>query len=334
MSGHFSDNPHLNCSKNNFYTVIRNPIYCGKVIVPKYKNEDAFLAQGLHEALISETMFFNVQDILNGRKKEFGQPIATPESLVLRGFLKCPKCHRSLSGSSSKGKNKHFTYYHCTSACGIRYRSERANEDFITELLAYLPRKGYDEIFTQTISDAYQNQVGSILDERKTYSTQIRDYNRKIEKARDLLLDNEIDAVDFRAIKVDCNEKIAIIESKLSELNAKNKAELNIKPIAERAINNLMNLDVFYENSSVEGKRYLISCLFPEKMEYNGDRYRTPNVNEIAQHIYLKNKELESKKMGRKSSEKTSSHWGWLMGDESTKKANDLTANIVTSMMS
>lgn len=79
-----------------------------------------------------------------------------------------------------------------------------------------------------------------------------------------MVLDNEIDAVDFRAIKVECNEKITIIESKLSELNAKNKAVLNIKPIAERAINNLMNLDVFYENSSVEGKRYLISCLFPE----------------------------------------------------------------------
>ncbi len=308
----------LNCSKNNFYTIIRNPIYCGKVIVPKYKNEDAFLAQGLHESLISDTMFFNVQDVLNGRKKEFGQPISTPESLVLRGFLKCPKCHRSLSGSSSKGKNKHFTYYHCTSACGIRYRSEKVNEAFVLELLAYLPRNGYAEIFSQTISDAYHNQIGSIVDERKTYSTQIRDYNKKIEKARDLLLDNEIDAVDFRAIKVECNEKMAILESKLSELNTKNKAVLNIKPIAERAINNLMNLDLFYENSSVEGKRYLISCLFPEKMEYNGDRYRTPNVNEIALHIYLKNKELEAKKTGRKSSSKTSSHWGWLMGLEPT----------------
>lgn len=47
-------------------------------------------------------------------------------------------------------------------------------------------------------------------------------------------------------------EKIFIIESKLSELNTKNKAVLNIRPIAERAIENLTNLDLFYENSSVE----------------------------------------------------------------------------------
>ena len=308
----------LNCSKNNFYTAIRNPIYCGKVIVPKFKNEDAYLAQGLHEPLICETVFFNIQDILNGRKKELGQPISTPEALILRGFLKCPKCHRSLSGSSSKGKQKYFTYYHCTSSCGIRFRSEKVNEAFCVELMSYLPRAGFEEIFVETIADAYQNQVGSILDDRKSYISQIKDITKKIERARDLLLDNDIDAIDFRSIKADGNEKISILEAKLSELNTKNQAILNIRPIAARAISNLSNLDLFYENSSVEGKRYLISCLFPEKLEYNGDRYRTLLVNEIAGHIYLKNKELEVKKMGRKSSEKTSSHWGWLMGLEPT----------------
>lgn len=135
-------------------------------------------------------------------------------------------------------------------------------EAFALELLSYLPRKGYEEIFVETIADAYQNQVGSILDERKSYSKQIQDLNRKIEKARDLLLDNDIDAVDFRAIKNECNGKISIVESKLSELNIENKAALNIRPIAERAIKNLTDLDLFYENSSVEGKRYLISTLF------------------------------------------------------------------------
>jgi site-specific DNA recombinase len=308
----------LNCSKNNFYTIIRNPIYCGKVFVPKYKNEEAFLANGLHEALITETMFFNIQEILNGRKKILGQPIATREELLLRGFLKCPKCEKSLSGSASKGRNKYHTYYHCSSSCGIRFKSEIVNEAFATELMEYLPRNGFDEIFVETISDAYTNQVGSILDERKTYSGQIRALNQKIERARDLLLDNEIEATDFRAIKIECNEKISIVESKLNDLNTKNKEVLNIRPIAERAINNLKQLDLFYENSSVEGKRYLISTLFIEKLVYDGDRFRTTLVNETAQHIYLKNKELVAKKMRQKSSKKSLPHWGWLMGLEPT----------------
>ena len=308
----------LKCSKNNFYTIIRNPIYCGKVLVPKYKNEDAFLAQGLHEALITEAVFYNIQDILNGRKKVFGQPIATREELIMRGFLKCPNCDRQLSGSASKGRNKYHTYYHCTSSCGIRFKSEVVNEAFATELMEYLPRNGFEEIFTETISDAYTNQVGSILDGRKLYLSQIKELNKKIDKARDLLLDDEIEASDFRKIKNDCAQKILVIESNLNELNTKNKEILNIRPIVERAIKNLRCLDLFYENSGVEGKRFLISTLFTEKLVYDGDRFRTTIVNETAQHIYLKNKELKAKKMGQKSSKKSLSHWGWLMGLEPT----------------
>lgn len=93
-------------------------------------------------------------------------------------------------------------------------------------------------------------------------------------------MDNEIEATDFRAIKIECNEKISIVESKLNDLNTKNKEVLNIRPIAERAINNLKQLDLFYENSSVEGKRYLISTLFIEKLVYDGDRFRTTLVHE------------------------------------------------------
>ena len=74
--------------------------------------------------------------------------------------------------------------------------------------MGYLPRAGFEEIFVETIADAYQNQVDSILDDSKSYINQIKDINKKIERARDLLLDNDIDAIDFRSIKVENNEKI------------------------------------------------------------------------------------------------------------------------------
>ncbi|MGA9648687.1 hypothetical protein [Pedobacter sp.] len=94
------------------------------------------------------------------------------------------------------------------SSCGIRFHSEQVNEAFCVELMGYLPRAGFEEIFVETIADAYQNQVDSILDDSKSYINQIKDINKKIERARDLLLDNDIDAIDFRSIKVENNEKI------------------------------------------------------------------------------------------------------------------------------
>ncbi len=300
----------LKCSKNNFYNTVRNPVYCGKIRLAQYKDEEARLVQGLHEPLITESLFYHVQDVMDGRKKEYGTPISSPKDLPLRGFLRCPKCTRMLTGSASRGKNRHFIYYHCTSSCGIRFRADAVNEKFIQELMEFLPRKGFNELFIEVITDCYNNQTRSIQDERKLYIQQINELNRKVDKARELLLDNDIDSADFRSIKADCQEKITRLEAKLTDLNVQNASLLNIRPIAEKAIRNLQNLDMLYENAGTEGKRYLVGTLFPENLIYDGETYRTPLLNEAAKLVYLKNKELRAKKMGQKSYEKISSHEG------------------------
>ena len=300
----------LKCSKNNFYNTIRNPVYCGKIKLPKYKDEEARLVQGLHEPLITESHFYHVQDILDGRSKIPGIPISSPKDLLLRGFLHCPKCSRKLTGSASRGRNNHFVYYHCTSSCGVRFRADVVNDKFVEELMDFLPRKGFDELFVEVITDCYNSQTRSVQDEKKLYIQQINEQNKRLDKARGLLLENEIDSADFRLIKIECNERITRLEAKLSDLNVQNASLLNIRPIAEKAIQSLQNLDMLYEDATTEGKRYLISIIFPENLVYDGVAHRTALINEAAELIYLKNKELRTKKMGQKSLEKTLSHKG------------------------
>ncbi|WP_231424091.1 recombinase family protein [Pedobacter sp. Leaf250] len=174
----------LECSKNNFYTCIRNTMYCGRIVVPRYKDEPERTVQGQHEALITETQFYNVQQILDSRKRETGVAITTPSEIVLRGFLMCPNCGKSLTASSSRGKKGYYTYYHCTSNCGSRFRAEKVNADFETELLKYLPREGVAELFIKTITDQYKSQTFSIIDDRKDYIKQIEDLNKKIDHGR------------------------------------------------------------------------------------------------------------------------------------------------------
>jgi hypothetical protein len=59
----------LECKKNNFFNLIRNPVYCGKIRITRYKDEDEHTVEGLHEAIVSESLFYDVQDILNGKKR-------------------------------------------------------------------------------------------------------------------------------------------------------------------------------------------------------------------------------------------------------------------------
>ena len=60
----------LKCSKNNFWVAIRNPVYCGKIHIPKYKDEESHFVQGQHLPIISEALFYDVQQMLDGRRRK------------------------------------------------------------------------------------------------------------------------------------------------------------------------------------------------------------------------------------------------------------------------
>ncbi len=114
----------------SFY-LVRNPVYIGKIFVPAYKDEAAIIVQGRHEPLISERLFYEVQDVLDGKKK-----VRLPaqrnklEEISLRGFLLCPRCNRVLTGSGSRGNGGMYFYYHCTGGCKERVKAPIVNEAF------------------------------------------------------------------------------------------------------------------------------------------------------------------------------------------------------------
>lgn len=36
----------ITCGYKNFWNIIRNPVYCGKILIPKYKDEDEYFVYG------------------------------------------------------------------------------------------------------------------------------------------------------------------------------------------------------------------------------------------------------------------------------------------------
>jgi hypothetical protein len=133
----------LVCSKHNSWLAIRNPVYCGKIRIPKYKDEESFMVRGQHEPLISEATLYTVQDVLDGRIKKQRTKMVVDDNLPLRGFLICPKSGRMLTGSASKGRTQYYHYYHCSSACGVRHKAPDANAKIVDEIRKYvrpLPR--------------------------------------------------------------------------------------------------------------------------------------------------------------------------------------------------
>ena len=283
------------CSKNNFWVALRNPLYYGKIFVPKYKNEDAELVRGQHEPIISEELFYAVQDVLNGRKKIQRTKQASDDNLPLRGFLICPNCNRMLTGSASKGRTQYYHYYHCSSECGVRFKAADANLEMERELQRYATKFPHLSLYKEAISIGYYNQTYAQRQIRASVKQQLDETNLKLERARDLLLSSDIEPSDYRAIKTACEEKISLLERKLFSTTNK---EPDLSPMWEKAISNLSNIDLAYKDGTVEEKRQIVGSMFPGKVVFDGTRHRTTRINEAVRIISLIDSSLKGKKNG------------------------------------
>jgi site-specific DNA recombinase len=282
--------------KANFWHMLRNPVYCGRIYLSRYKDEPSRHVQGTHKPIISEALFYDVQDYLNGKKKVYRNKVGSMDILQLRGHLICPKCGKVLTGSASKGRNAKYYYYHCIASCGTRFKAENANNLFSRELSKLVPNSGMTEVYKLVIQEEFKSKTKSQREDVKLVREALEKTSNELANARRLLLTNEIEPSEYRAIKVDYEKKISGLESKLMELS---KESSNIEPLLNKALTTLTSLDKLYENSNNENKRKIIGSIFPEKLTFDGFGYRTARLNEAVQLIYSLGKGFSENKNGQ-----------------------------------
>ena len=282
-------------SKNNFWIALRNPLYCGKIFIPKYQDEESCLVQGQHEPLISEALFYEVQDILKGRKKILRTTQSVDEAILLRGYLICPKCGRLLTGSASKGCRQYYHYYHCNSSCGIRFNATKVNKAVVDEIRKYVIPVPNLQLFKEVILSVLKAKTSSQRNDIQQLKSQLFEANQRLSRARNLLLAGDIESDDYRLIKSETEEKINRWEAQLA---ASVTDTTNTKPLWDKAISNISQLDILYAEGTVIQKRKIISSMFPEKLTFDGFQHRTIRVNDAIGLMCLINSKLQGKKNG------------------------------------
>ena len=285
----------LRCSKNNFWVAMRNPVYCGKIFIPKYKDEEACFVQGQHEAIISLAIFDEAQNVMNGRKKKSPFKISSPSELPLRGFLICPRCGKNLSGSPSKGKTKWHFYYHCRSACGYRVSAPLHNENFKKYLKRFEPLPPAMECYLHVIEAKYNTTHGNSGILKRELLKEMKDMETKMAKIRQLLMDGDIDPLDYKELKGDYDQKISSLEEKLRDVANRPKS---VSTLIKLLMNTLIDFEKLYSGGDIEVQRNIISTIYPFKLIFENEACRTPRVNEGVDAIFQINKVLAENKNG------------------------------------
>ena len=300
----------LTVGKNAFWLAIRNPLYCGKIFVPKFKDEESQLVKGQHEAIITEDLYYTVQDVLDGRSRSYRPKMQIDADFPLRGFLRCPKCLKILTASKSKGRSRYYSYYHCFGGCTHRLRAEPVNEKFKLELDKFMPRPEIKELYVELIVEAYNEQTKGSQDEKKRILAQLKDYEARLSHARDLLATRKIDADDYREMKSDYSSMITKLEVKLGSLNNEDD---DIEELLRKGIDRLLNLRMLFDTGKLEDTRGLIGSIYPENFSFEENEFRTSRINEAVSLIYLINKEIDKHKKRTKSKKPSLS---FMVGDE------------------
>lgn len=191
----------LKCSRSHFWRIIRNPVYCGFVRLST-QTEGTLLIRGIHEPIVSEDLFYKVQDIVGSPKKIIGKTDELKETFLLKGYLICPDCSRKLRASYSIGRTKRYPYYHCSGSCKARLSANQVNESYYNTLQQFELSEGASELFNLILEDMniFADKT-RYLSERKTLVSQLEQQEALIAKSRKLFVEDKLTLDDFRECK-------------------------------------------------------------------------------------------------------------------------------------
>ena len=271
----------LVCSKNNFWKILRNPIYCGIIKVNATKDEDIQFVKAIHEPIISEDLFHTVQLLLKSRRKQKESKFHTKFLFPLRGFIECPFCGRRFTGSTSQGRLAKYRYYHCTtSKCQGRYRADLLEASYENHLKRITLVPSVYELFNLVLED--ENIFSArreCLDDRKTVLAEISHHNEMISKARRYFLAGKIDFEDFRAIKEEHHEIVYNLNGRLQHLAQK----LNGYDSRNGNIWSDSGINIFqsYNTQDFVGKRHIASLFTPSEINISERNFKPLQIDPI-----------------------------------------------------
>ena len=270
----------LMVSRNTFPAILANKVYIAKIFVPAFKDEVAVWVDGKHLPIIDNELFYKVQTLLTNKRKKGPAKISTLRAeFPLRGFLSCPQCNRSLTGSASKGRSgKRFFYYHCLSGCKERQKVDEVNNAFVDLLKTLKANPQTMRLYAEVLKDKLQNNNKETKANREQTNKDIEKQTQRLKNAKLLMLDGEVSVVEYREMKVEIEQKIETLTHCLLESE---KGLTQSAPKINTCLELLLNLDKYYVNSEVAVKQKIIGSIFPERLTFENKIYRTAKINSV-----------------------------------------------------
>ncbi|GAB5518213.1 MAG: recombinase family protein [Rhodothermales bacterium] len=285
----------LKMTKTAFSGMLRNPVYVGKIKVEATDREPERLVDGLHQPIITPSLFEQVQDVLDGRKaRRKGISSSRHDELPLRGFLLCPECGEKMTGSRSKSRSgKYYWYYHCQRGCKCRYPAPDVNTTFRKYLNEFRVPTEVAKLYLAVVEDVFNEHEDNRLARLATLRTEIDQVEVDLTNLDERFFRGDFDQAAYKRLRAKFDEQKVRLEHDHAELH---DLETDHERYIRYGVSLLADLPSYYSSASLPVKQKLIGLIFPENLTYEEGEYRTTKTNEVLSMLMQKKQELRRNK--------------------------------------
>ncbi len=270
-------------SKNIVNRILRNPLYAGLIKVEWFPE----FIPAIHKPIITKETFFNVQNILNGKKPSIVHKSRNHPDFPLRNYIRCPECGEKLTGGWSKGRNAKYPYYHCrTKGCSLNIRKEVLENNFYNYLKTFQPENDILELFEAIVIDVWKNRHEERIKEQKGYETELKNLKNKKDKLLELLIKGTLDDETYKTKVFEVDNEIM---TKQIEVNDTGIEINDIEACLNYCKFFLRNIADLWLNADLNLKQRFQTLIFPDKIYINQDTFRTAVTALIFKELQVKN---------------------------------------------
>ena len=258
-------------SKETIKRLLNNPIYLGKVRL----NDQLF--PGLHDSIIDESLFNQVQKKMEESAKDKYSTYQPKSEQTLIGIMKCGYCGHNLTATSTKrGKNR---YYKCTSIikgnkndCPSKSLNATDLEDFIQRFIVQIAK---DVDFFNAVNKRISKSSSSLLTQKdndradliKNLSLIKKDRTNLTNKVMSIAELGEVAAIsnklkDLELTERVLNEQLEKLDREISQFKSQKINQNDLRGI----FNDFVNV---YTSLPLEPKRLLNKLIFTEIVSFN-----------------------------------------------------------------
>src|SRR3989338_5951803 len=287
----------LKISVQLVYKILKNPIYCGRIVVPRL----AVDVQGKHERLVPQNLFDEVQEIIRGGKKYKRPKNRDNAEFPLRGIA-C-LCGRNISGGFSTGKKKKkYAYYGCINPTCPTKKAIR-KDDFEKEFSEFLGLITPDVAMLDGLGEALRVVHRRESKENLLQAKRIDSAVEKISKDMEELLQIKIRGLIDDETFIQQSEKMRAQkrDMEIEQANLKD-TDNTLESAMEVSINLIKEFPTAWKMLEPGELRILRGLFFPQNLvyQYPGFKthelapiYRTKAPNEVGENRWVTSRGIE-----------------------------------------